>query len=94
MPESRSNEEVKCIPSIFFTYQNLDSYIFEFPLNFTEKWGILCPISEKKKSSGRDLKCHKSKLGCHTKFMEIPGSGAKVSPDFECLYGNYFLEFQ
>ena len=70
-----------------FFYQNWESYIWEFLHNFTEKWGILCPISENKKSSGRDLKCHKSKSGCNTKFLEIPGSGAKVSPEFECLYG-------
>ena len=59
----------------------------------TEKIGIFCPISENMKSLGQDLNCHNSKKGCHTKLMEIPGSGVKVSPDFDCLYGTCKITF-
>ena len=61
----------------------------EFLHNFTEKIGIFCPISENMKSWGQDLNCHNSKIGCHTKLLEIPGSGAKVSIHFDCLYGRF-----
>ena len=48
-------------------------------------------MTENIKSWGQDLNCQNSKLGCHTKLLEIPGSGAKVSIHFDCLYDTPFL---